>query len=285
MGIAVKFDDLALSDPQRRLVRKLRILVPEDAKCAAIVLASLDGDERDALPTESGDLLDFVRVHLMPPLREEVGPNLAAALLNELTTEVMEMGEAPSRGPNIKTPQVVIPVRPPPKNASGVNGTVKVSFPKLRQSVANLVRTASMRIRAAVASAKSSPAASHLGHRPLVLLVHSDRVVRASIARALVNAGFDVSVFDATLKLIPELKRRTGSCVAIFDIWEKGVEATLRTLVAANPEVRVLAWTDIEATVAESLLAMSGVKGFVVLPKTGAEIELVDSARRLLRES
>lgn len=109
--------------------------------------------------------------------------------------------------------------------------------------------------------------------------------MRASVARALVNARFDVSAFDTVPQLISALKSRKGSCIAIFDIWEKGVEATLRTLVAANPQVRILAWTDIEATVAESVLAAPGVKGFAVRSKTGAEIELVDSVRRLARES
>jgi hypothetical protein len=98
----------------------------------------------------------------------------------------------------------------------------------------------------------------------------------------LVNARFDVSGFDTTAQLIPELKRRKSSCLAILDIWEKGVEATLRTLVAANPRVRILAWTDIEATVADSVVASSGVKRFVVLPRAAAEIELVDAARKLV---
>lgn len=50
----------------------------------------------------------------------------------------------------------------------------------------------------------------------------------------------------------------------------------------ANPKVRVLAWTDIEKSAAESLLTAAEVKRFVVVPRTAAEIELVDAARRLV---
>jgi hypothetical protein len=84
----------------------MRIVLPDDASGAAIILASLDSAGRDALPTESAELLAFVRAHLMAPLKKEIGPKLAVALLNDLTAEMTEMGEGSSRGPNIKTPQV-----------------------------------------------------------------------------------------------------------------------------------------------------------------------------------
>lgn len=273
----MNFEDVSLSDAQRVLVRHMRGVLPDDANCAAVVLASLDSARIDALPTEPIELIDFTREHLVPALKKEIGPKLAFALLNDVTVEIREMGEASSRGPNIKTPLVVIPVRPPPKDASGVNGAVKVSFPKLRRSVASLVRTASMRIRAAISSAKTSPSGDHLP----VLLVHPDRLVRASIARALVNARFDVTGFDSTPQLIPTLRSRKGACIVVLDIWEKGVEATLRSVAMANPDVRILAWTDMDKSAGESLLRASGAKRFAVLSRTAAEIELVDAARKL----
>lgn len=270
-NVPLSFDDLTLTDAQQVLVRMLTTVLSQDDKCAAILLAGLQSADKESLPTEPDELLDFARAHLTEPLTKGIGPNLALALFNDLSAEIKHKnGSATS----VSTPHVAVPVRSAPRDH--ILG--KMPFPKLRKSVANLVRTASMRIRAAVASSKTSPGGDHLP----ILLVHSDRLVRASIARALVNARFDVTGFDTTPQLVPALRSRNGPCIAILDIWEKGVEALLRSLAMANPNVRILAWTDIERNVAESVLGASGVKGFVVLPRAAAVIELVEAARKLV---
>lgn len=272
----LNFDDFTVSDAQQTLVRLLRRVLSEDEKSASILLDALQAADKEALPSEPEELLDFVRSYMTDPLTKVVGPNLTIALINDLSAEIK-----PNKGDGarVNTPHVAVPVRPPPKGAVPPNGIkMKLPFPKLRQSVANLVRTASTRIRAAVASAKTSQRADRLP----VLLVHPDRLVRASIARALVNARFDVTGFDSTPQLIPVLRSCNRPCIAILDVWEKGVEATLRSFAMANPDVRILAWTDIEATVAESVLGASGIGRFAILPRAAAEIELVEATRKLV---
>jgi hypothetical protein len=281
-NVPLNFDDVALSDAQGVLVRILKMALLEDEKCASVLLAGLQSADKESLPTEPEDLLDFARAHLRNPLTREIGPNLTVAVLGDLNAELAPLRTGKNAGSpaslKVDTPHVEVPVRSPKSGASPDNVIGRLPFPsKLRRSVANLVRTASMRIRAAVASAKTSPSMDRLP----VLLVHPDRLVRASIARALVNARFDVTGFDASPQLIPALRSRNGACIAILDVCEKGVEATLRSLAISNADVRILAWTDIEGTVAESVLGAAGMKRFVVLPRAAAEIEVVDAARKL----
>lgn len=275
----MNFDDLAVSDAQHALVRLLRGVLAADHECASLLLAGLEAADRESLPTEPDELLDFARAHLTEPLTKAIGPNLTLALFNDLSAEIVPRRSSEANGTgnvSVDTPPVAVPVRNSPSEpAANVIG--RLAFPKLRRSVANLVRTATTRLRAAVASAKIAPQSDRLP----VLLVHPDRLIRASIARALVNARFDVTGFDTNPELIPAVRSRHGAFIAIVDVGEKGVEAILRSLATANPDVRVLAWTQIEVTVAESVLRASGVKRYGVVPRAAAEIEIVDAARRL----
>jgi hypothetical protein len=90
-----------------------------------------------------------------------------------------------------------------------------------------------------------------------------------------------VTVLDTNPELVPAATELKGPCVVIMDIRDKGIEATLESLVVANADVRILAWTDVAGAVAESVLDAAGVSDFRVLPRTATEIELVDAVRRL----
>lgn len=102
------------------------------------------------------------------------------------------------------------------------------------------------------------------------------------MARALVYARFDVTVFDAIPDVLAAPRGPTEPVAVIVDMSEDELEPTLRTLMARGIATRIAAWTEMDPKLAEDVLVRAGAKEFVVVPKTGAELELVDAVRRLV---
>jgi hypothetical protein len=97
----------------------------------------------------------------------------------------------------------------------------------------------------------------------------------------MVNAGFDVTVFDSISELAPTPSAE-GMRVVVLDISGSATLSTLRALVAADPVLRVLAWTGLEVSAAEELLGQIGVAYFAVCTNTATPTEIVDCTRRLV---
>lgn len=280
---------MSMSDGQQVLVRILRMALSEDERCASVILAALQSADKEALLTEPRELPDFLRAHLTEPLTKEIGPNLTLAVLGDLIAEFESLGvgndASSDSSPSVKvnTPHVAVPVHPPKSPAAPDNVGGRLPFPrKFRQSVANMVRAASTRLRAVVAASKNG--VSHYGERPSVVLVHPDRLARATTARALVNARFDVQAFDLPAQVIPALRSRK-EIIVILDVKEGGMESILGALVMANPALAVLAWTEATPAFAETLMMTAGIQKLTVLSKTASALELVDAVRQLARPS
>jgi hypothetical protein len=260
-----------VSDAHEKLIGLLETALGGQEKIVQLLEDTLHDADVAELPELPEDLLDFARTHLRERLAKELGPTLTAAVLAdlavllELEAEHAALSQSARRAPTVRVPAVGRPLRG--------------EEPPARTSVSALVSRASTRIRAAVAAGRSSGLRLGRDIRPTVYVVHRDRVVRASLARALLSAHFDVSALDS-LALTPNMS--SGTCVAITDLREDCLDAALRKLVAAVPDIRVLAWTDANALSARQILRDSGVERVAVADRTNAEVEVVHMVRRLL---
>jgi hypothetical protein len=280
-------DELAPeSAAQRELVRILRMALPDESKCREVVRNAMQSAGLQEVPAEPDEIIHFVQEHLAPRLTAEIGPKLVFAFVDDLEAEIgrLKAGTDPTSDTYVGTPTASpnekAPPNPSPRDGRSAHVIARLPFPKLRESVANLVRTASTKLRAVVASA-SKNAVSHYGHRPSVVLVHSDRLARASIARALVNARFDVHAIDSPSQVLSAARTRQDAVIVVMDVKADGAESILGVLAMENPRVRMLAWTDAPSAYAETLFRTVGILKYGVLPKTASAIELVDSVRRL----
>jgi hypothetical protein len=204
-------DETSLTQAQCALVSALSFVLLDDARKTTLLEGALRSAKRTELPSAPDELLEFAEAHLRPQLADEVGLHLVDAFIDDLSTTLRKVDVATirhtpedSRSRKWPAPQPSGPVVPTdaPRPQIGIDEIVaKRSSQGLRGSVVPLVRTASKTLRAAIRAAKES-VRPRSGRRASVLLVHRDCVVRASFARALVNARLDVSVYDSRRRLL-----------------------------------------------------------------------------------
>lgn len=256
-------DTTGTSAGQQALLRILRVAIPDDERRKRAIDDALRSADLDELPDEADALLRFVRAHLVPRLTGHVPARLIAALVDPV-------GNA----------RRAAKLTPPPE--SELKPTV-TPFPKLRQSVRNLVRTtSSSKFRAAppVAAAPGKPADARTPTS--VLLVHPDRVLRASLARALIKARFDVSVFDAAAQVPAAVQGPGDGVIVIVDVRAKTGESELRTLAGALPSARLVAWSEMAPPETEVMLRRAGATSFRVVPRAASDHEVLDNVHKLL---
>jgi hypothetical protein len=244
----------------------------------------------------------------------DVPPHLVLALINDLEAEFdrMTAAKAPMSGARarpVSSPSNPVPVSgararrvtPPPSLGSPRGDqpfetryraspktfeftAPPTPFPKLKRSVEKLDRTMGTKPRAPAPAPEipSKPTVvARTEQRPVIVLVESDRMLRASIARALIIARFDVSVFDSARELRPSLQERQDSVVLILTLG-RGIEPGLGALLRSSPLLRVLARTDLEPDAARNVLAAAGVRRFGLVSTTAMPAEFVKSVQRLL---
>jgi hypothetical protein len=112
--------------------------------------------------------------------------------------------------------------------------------------------------------------------RDSVLVVDTDRVGRASLARALLRARYGVTVVDTVDEVRDALEDGGVPAVAIVDMTHEGAEAILRAVLEDAPDVavvlRVVAVAVPPVAVAEDKLT--------VCSREGPIEELIDAVRR-----
>src|SRR4029077_989167 len=101
-----------------------------------------------------------------------------------------------------------------------------------------------------------------------VVLLGSDRLTCARLARSLVGAHFHVKVLE-TFQIDPSVT------IAIVDVTEDWIDGSLRALVSAHPDICVVARTDLSQSMAELILAAAGVHRFQVVSKAASALEIL----------
>jgi hypothetical protein len=270
------------------LARILRLALPDEAACKRALQEALRSANRVELPSDGEELLRLVRAHLAPALSKDVPPNLVFALIDDLKAEIEQ--QRGSKDPTSSSRMRAATSFPPAPDtaaavldlASRTEGQGEAPFPKLRASVTNLRRvSASTSMRAGPASAATSVPAPAGPPRPSVVVVESDRMMRAGLARTLVGARFDVSVLENVAELQEWIRERTGRVVVVVDVMGEGTAAALHGLAADHPSMAVVAWTDASAADVEGALGSIGPARVGIAPKAAGGAQVVDRVRAL----
>jgi hypothetical protein len=275
-----------MNSAQQIFLRVLALALPDEAKRERKLREALGAAKLSELPPDPNELLQFVRAHLATALRGEVAPNLILALINDVRSELeaAEAGKAPSSSRMTVAPVAEDGVAPrAPRESDPAPRTpfadliAKTPFPKLKESVANLVRTASTKLQAVRA-----PQVSVRGIR--VALIESDRMLRASLARTLLGAKLEVGAFDTPSDAATELDASEEPLVAIVDVNAPEAESALRTLTKPFPRLAVVAWTEAPLPLARAILNVAGIRRFRHVPKSAGASEIVEAIRALAAE-
>jgi hypothetical protein len=270
----------AESDAQRSLIELLYAVLPDNATCAAVLLEALDDAGLEEFPDGAHELRAFAGTYLLAPLADQLGEERARELVLEVCGAYGvgdgASGAASPPRPGVGTASSAVTMPPGAQPLSPTLG--RVPDRHLLSSGPGR-RAASLRIRAIVAAAARARITEE---RASALLLHTDRLARASVARALANARFDVRVVEKADHLPAGLESFLGGVVVIVvDVAEDGVLAALRALPRPHSRLRVLAWTRLDEAVAASQLTGMNAMSFAVVPRASTEVELVDAARRL----
>jgi hypothetical protein len=270
------------------LARMLRLALPDEERCRRALRGALQSANRAELPTDGDELLGLVRAHLAPQLSGDVAPNLVFAMIDDLKAEIelQRAGKDPTSSSRLRAAtHFPPPATPPaeetarPESGSFASSPGDTPFPKLRASVSNLRRATANALRSVPSGA--APVASAAAGPTSVVLVEPDRMMRASLARSLVGARFDVSVLETMSQVQEWLQGRAEAVIAVVDVAANGVESSLHALVGEHPALSVVAWTDEPQEAVTQVLLSAGVRQFRVVAKTASALDVVDGVRAL----
>jgi hypothetical protein len=280
----LSLENLPSNNPAgQALARILRLALPDEAACKRALQEALRSANRAELPCDGDELLRLVRAHLAPQLSKDVPPNLVFALIDDLKAEIEQ--QRASKDPTSSSRMRAATSFPPAVDpAAGLLDALPshgdAPFPKLRASVTNLRRTtASSPMRPATVPA--SLAVPLEAVPPSVVVVESDRMTRAALARTLVGARFNVSVLEDVSELSSWMHAHPERVVAVIDVMAEGVHAALQPVAAANPTLSVVAWTDVAPPLVEVALSSLGVAHCGHASKAGGGALVVDRVRAL----
>lgn len=273
LGASPREDVIAAAKPQSTpngaqaaLLETLEAAFGGDPGSRIFLQAALRTARRASLPTDPDAILDFARAHLLDALTAELGPRAVAEFLEALTKAVW--------------------ARP----ASGVEpvAEVHVSERDLAYESARRMRasnpalhaqpTGSQSTRGLPASLPGTEPRSSSRARLRMLLVHSDRFARASLARHLVAGGCDVTVIESFTDIATIVDALPA--VALVDLAARDVEQLLQGLVVRNPRLHVLAILALGVD-AEAILEAARVESYETVLRPVRGPELMDTLRRL----
>ena len=266
------------------LERVLRLALPDEGACKRVLQEALRSANRAELPTDGEELLGLVRAHLAPQLSKDVPPNLVFALLDDLKAEIehQRAGRDPSSSSRMRAatsfppagdPSLAGAEGPPPLGDSTGAGP----FPKLQASVSHLRRATATAMRSVAAGAVAPAVATP----PSVVVIESDRMTCAALARTLVGARFNVNVLESTAELSSWMQDHPERVVLVIDVMAEGVQAALQPIVSAHRTLSVVAWTDAASSVVEVALAALGLEHFGIAARAAGGAHVVHRVREL----
>jgi hypothetical protein len=229
------------SGPQRTLASLLEMAFGgADAADAAIAHALVLAG-RDELPTTGGELMAFVRAHLLTPLSDQIGPRLTMALVDDLVAQLDPGADAPA--PDSSIPPSSVP-RPVGRMVMHPGSSPRARGPELG-----------------------------------VLLVDADRVGRTTLARAMLRAQSNVTLVDTVDDLAAVINAEDVIDVVLVDATHASAQAIVELLAKHRPEAAVVARSnDVART--RALLAQLGVTRFDVRSREAPSEELIDAVKR-----
>lgn len=174
--MAARPESIASSPAQWALARMLDAAFNDSESAARVVELALINAGRQTIPESSEELLAFGREFLCPVLADELGPRLVQALFDDLVAELAVLRRSDTR---VAALNVRIVTSSIPRLTVPPITEVPRSLPTIHSPAPNDDATA----------------------RKVVALVERDRWTRASIARVLVQSGFDVLPVDNTDEL------------------------------------------------------------------------------------
>jgi hypothetical protein len=289
----------------------LGLLLPEAGDVGKAIAESLRGARRQRLPEDPWELLRFVKSDVGPALKKRGVPaNLVVALVDDLAEEIdhrpregeregpatvrrpppealreaaarsVRRSERPARRPSV--------MRPPPVKADAAARTTTRAPTRKARSVApprslKPPRTARTSRAPTVAAALREPSAPPAPEAtgPIAVVVDSDGLARAALARELVKARLEVSAFATLAEVGAALRAPCDRLVLIAGARQIDIES-IESLVEAHPALRVVITADTATRSARSMLTAAGVAAFSILPKAASIAEIVAATRKFL---
>jgi len=242
---------VAPSPAQWALARMLDAAFDDREVAARCMELALVNAGRRTVPQAIEEMLSFGREHLLPIMAEELGPRIVQALFDDLAAELARLRRSDIH--------------------SAMPRPLKSSIPKL--TVPPIISEAPRSNPTIQSPAPNEDAST----RPVIAIVEADRWARASLARVLVQSGFDVLPLDAPTGAI-DLPYEID--VIVIDVGESELDA-LSALCQRRPRLRVLAWTKLDAADAGQRLGAAGVAQHAAIPRTASTAQIAEALRRL----
>lgn len=173
--MSARTESVAPSPAQWALARMLDAAFDDKEAANRCVEVALANAGRETIPESATDLLTFGQEYLCPVLAEELGPRIVQALFDDLCSELAQLRRSSLRVATAKPFKSSVPRLTVPPITE-----VPRSLPTIHSPAPNDDVTA----------------------RKVIALVERDRWTRASIARVLVQSGFDVLPLDSTDELL-----------------------------------------------------------------------------------
>lgn len=258
--------DAAIHPAHTALLRCLENAFGGDPGARIFLQAALRAARRPSLPDETEALLDFVRAHLLGLITDELGPRAVSQFLEDVTRAVRHPAsgvEAQGHGAALEA--ALHPATEPSAPRPGV----PTSRPALRAHPSSAAFP--------VVSAGAVPSSGRHRARLRLLLVHSDRFARATLARNLVSGGCDVTVVE-TLVDVATIVDSLPS-LALVDLAARDVAPLVSALLARNPILKVLAL--LRPGLDEQVLRDAGVTAWDVALADTRPAQLVERLRTL----
>jgi hypothetical protein len=276
----------------------LDLLLPDPGAVQKVLAEGLRSARREKLPEDPWELLRFVKIDLAAPLKKMIPASLVVALVDDLAEEI-------DRRPRHDEDEAPPTLRRPPSQALRAAATRSVREPERSSRMPSTQRLPPAKGDAAARTATRAPtrkarpiappgsekppptvrapsvppAAEESG--PAAVVVDSDGLARAALARELFKAKLDVSAFATVAEAGAALRSRDDLLVLIVDARQIDIES-VEALAYDHPTLRVVIKADTASRSARSMLTAAGVESFVVLAKGTTASEIVAATRKIL---